>query len=165
MNIGRNIVNLARYKIRASRRFTPRFINYYSIKCSITGNNENLQITKEKDTQYFPLVWLRDNCRCENCYHDESSSRILNWKSFNVDVRTVSVEVSEKDTWHSFWFPINHSQKMIACWSRGKMGINLFTITTGSAVAVLPKRITKTTWKLFTNHQRSCGVKASISIF
>lgn len=39
----------------------------------------------------FPLVWLRDNCRCSECFHPGSHSRILNWELFDVD----GVEVKE----------------------------------------------------------------------
>ncbi|XP_058453202.1 gamma-butyrobetaine dioxygenase-like [Malaya genurostris] len=33
----------------------------------------------------FPLVWLRDNCQCSECFHAKSYSRILNWELFRVN--------------------------------------------------------------------------------
>ncbi|XP_058816035.1 gamma-butyrobetaine dioxygenase-like [Topomyia yanbarensis] len=33
----------------------------------------------------FPLIWLRDNCQCAECFHPKSYSRILNWELFKVD--------------------------------------------------------------------------------
>ncbi|XP_055644120.1 gamma-butyrobetaine dioxygenase-like [Toxorhynchites rutilus septentrionalis] len=43
----------------------------------------------------FPLVWLRDNCQCSECFHPGSHSRILNWESFDVDgVELVSCTVA-----------------------------------------------------------------------
>lgn len=91
MNIGRSIFS----KIVRHHQIVNRFpVRYHQLTCSITENNEYLQIVKENKTHLFPLVWLRDNCRCANCYHEPSSSRILNWDSFNVDVKTQFVEVS-----------------------------------------------------------------------
>uniref|UniRef100_A0A182J4B3 Uncharacterized protein n=1 Tax=Anopheles atroparvus TaxID=41427 RepID=A0A182J4B3_ANOAO len=44
----------------------------------------------------FPAVWLRDNCQCSGCFHRGSSSRVLNWESFDVDrVRVATVRVIE----------------------------------------------------------------------
>lgn len=88
MNITKSILKIARHQL------INRFLVRHHLTCSIIGDNEYLQIIKENRTHYFPLVWLRDNCRCENCYHGQSSSRILNWDSFNVDVKTQLVEVS-----------------------------------------------------------------------
>ncbi|XP_055588851.1 gamma-butyrobetaine dioxygenase-like [Uranotaenia lowii] len=33
----------------------------------------------------FPLIWLRDNCQCRECFHPGSYSRILNWENIDVD--------------------------------------------------------------------------------
>lgn len=41
----------------------------------------------------YPLVWLRDNCQCSQCFHNGSSSRVLDWCNFDVNVTPVKVEV------------------------------------------------------------------------
>lgn len=87
MNLTRSLLKIARHRVM------DRFLVRYHLTCSITGDNEYLQVIRENKTHYFPLVWLRDNCQCEKCYHEQSSSRILNWDSFNVDVKTEFVEV------------------------------------------------------------------------
>ncbi|KFB45216.1 AGAP012477-PA-like protein [Anopheles sinensis] len=44
----------------------------------------------------FPGVWLRDNCQCSECFHRGSSSRVLNWETFDVDrARVIDVRVQE----------------------------------------------------------------------
>lgn len=41
----------------------------------------------------YPFVWLRDNCQCTKCFHKESSSRVLDYRTFDVDLKPVTVEV------------------------------------------------------------------------
>lgn len=43
----------------------------------------------------FPLVWLRDNCQCPQCFHRESTSRIIDWTKFDVNVQPDALEVRE----------------------------------------------------------------------
>lgn len=41
----------------------------------------------------YPLVWLRDNCQCSKCFHKGSSSRVLDWTTFDVNVTPINVVV------------------------------------------------------------------------
>lgn len=41
----------------------------------------------------YPIVWLRDNCQCSNCFHKGSSSRVLDWCTFDVNVAPIEVIV------------------------------------------------------------------------
>ncbi|XP_058815777.1 gamma-butyrobetaine dioxygenase-like [Topomyia yanbarensis] len=53
-----------------------------------TGENQQARLIVElsENVRYeFPLVWLRDNCQCSECFHSGSYSRILNWELFDVD--------------------------------------------------------------------------------
>ncbi|XP_026846344.1 gamma-butyrobetaine dioxygenase [Drosophila persimilis] len=43
----------------------------------------------------FPGVWLRDNCRCSECFHDTSQSRRLDWDTFDTAVRPLSIRSDE----------------------------------------------------------------------
>lgn len=48
----------------------------------------------------YPLVWLRDNCQCNECFHAESSSRTLNWEKFSFQQakpKAVEVNVNNSD--------------------------------------------------------------------
>lgn len=45
-------------------------------------------------TMKFPSVWLRDNCCCEQCFHQSSKSRRINWDHFDTEVMALDVQVS-----------------------------------------------------------------------
>lgn len=49
-------------------------------------NGENLK---------FPYVWLRDNCQCEQCFHNTAKSRILDWTKFDLNVKPKDVVKGE----------------------------------------------------------------------
>lgn len=49
---------------------------------------------KTEEHLKYPLLWLRDNCQCSECFHKGSSSRVLDWCKFDVDVKPVKVNVS-----------------------------------------------------------------------
>lgn len=70
-------------------------INYvrHNSTAYISNNKENLVITNKNRIEHFPLVWLRDNCTCEMCFHQNSNSRIINWNNFDISPKVKSVEV------------------------------------------------------------------------
>ncbi|XP_013188020.2 gamma-butyrobetaine dioxygenase [Amyelois transitella] len=56
-------------------------------------NNENfLNVKINGDQLKFPFVWLRDNCQCDNCFHQTAKSRILDWSRFETDIKPKYVE-------------------------------------------------------------------------
>lgn len=61
---------------------------------TISSDKESIEITLQNRKEKFPLVWLRDNCTCEKCYHKQSISRIINWNEFDTNIAAKSVEVS-----------------------------------------------------------------------
>ncbi|KRT80841.1 hypothetical protein AMK59_5280, partial [Oryctes borbonicus] len=87
---------------------------WIGILAKISEDNENLEIKRNKIIDKFPLVWLRDNCTCENCFHKSSQSRIINWKEFDVDVKVRSIEAIDENNivinWnddHKSVYPLN----------------------------------------------------------
>lgn len=60
------------------------------------NNSENAQ----KDEQLkYPLIWLRDNCQCPNCFHSQTKSRSIDWTKFNhknSQFKSVSVSNFQK---------------------------------------------------------------------
>ncbi|XP_022208825.2 LOW QUALITY PROTEIN: gamma-butyrobetaine dioxygenase [Drosophila obscura] len=48
-----------------------------------------------REAMTFPGVWLRDNCRCTECFHGSSRSRRLDWDSFDTRVRPVGVRTDQ----------------------------------------------------------------------
>ncbi|XP_055594982.1 gamma-butyrobetaine dioxygenase-like isoform X2 [Uranotaenia lowii] len=63
----------------------PRIRAAYQSQCS--EHNHKMVVVEISDgSRYeYPLVWLRDNCQCESCYHAGSNSRILDWEHFDVE--------------------------------------------------------------------------------
>lgn len=51
----------------------------------------------ERKSLKYPIVWLRDNCQCNECFHGGSMSRIIDWSKFNVNVKIDKIEVSKID--------------------------------------------------------------------
>lgn len=41
----------------------------------------------------FPIIWLRDNCQCSECYNSETFARIIDWDNFDFDVKPETVDV------------------------------------------------------------------------
>lgn len=59
----------------------------------------------ENKSLKYPIVWLRDNCQCKECFHGGSMSRIIDWSKFNVNVKIDSVSVSAFLTLIFDWLP------------------------------------------------------------
>lgn len=66
----------------------------------ISSNKESIEVILHNKKEKFPLVWLRDNCTCEKCYHQQSISRIIDWNDFNTNITAESVEVSYRFKTH-----------------------------------------------------------------
>lgn len=32
----------------------------------------------------YPLIWLRDNCQCSNCFNATAKSRTIDWSKFDI---------------------------------------------------------------------------------
>lgn len=56
---------------------------------------KNMLILKQSPQKQFkyPLVWLRDNCQCDKCFHKKSSSRTINWEKFSIKQDLKEIEV------------------------------------------------------------------------
>lgn len=50
----------------------------------------------ESKSLKYPIVWLRDNCQCAECFHGGSMSRIIDWSKFDVNVKIDNISVSKK---------------------------------------------------------------------
>uniref|UniRef100_A0A1Y1LG79 Gamma-butyrobetaine hydroxylase-like N-terminal domain-containing protein n=1 Tax=Photinus pyralis TaxID=7054 RepID=A0A1Y1LG79_PHOPY len=82
-----------RTSLATKLKLFSRFVRKFSFVC-VSENQENLIVDVGKGKEVFPLVWLRDNCRCPSCFHKSSTSRIINWVDFNVSPKATSVQVS-----------------------------------------------------------------------
>lgn len=67
---------------------------------SISASVENrFVVIANEDVKYkYPLIWLRDNCQCPNCYHIHSKSRTINWElnRYNTEPKSVSVSYHKR---------------------------------------------------------------------
>lgn len=59
--------------------------NYVVIKANAEKN--------EDEELKFPVVWLRENCQCPQCFDKNSLSRMLDFSKFNINVKPVDVKV------------------------------------------------------------------------
>lgn len=41
----------------------------------------------------FPLIWLRDNCQCIECFHPPTYTRTIDWNNFDFDVQAKSFQL------------------------------------------------------------------------
>ena len=49
----------------------------------------------DNSTLRFPYVWLRDNCRCPNCYDSRSKYRLCLVDKLDPDITPVSEEIAD----------------------------------------------------------------------
>lgn len=108
MNVSKLVLNFANKRLINSVFSTSNSFNY-SLQVGISRDKENLEVNIENNLEKFPLVWLRDNCTCDKCYHRESKSRIINWTDFNVDVKAKTVEVGRRNYLITALLSVNHS--------------------------------------------------------
>uniref|UniRef100_A0A182Y3J0 Uncharacterized protein n=1 Tax=Anopheles stephensi TaxID=30069 RepID=A0A182Y3J0_ANOST len=63
-------------------------------EATVDTNRARVVLRVDTARYEFPVVWLRDNCQCERCFHGGSSSRVLDWERFDVDrVKVMQVRV------------------------------------------------------------------------
>lgn len=54
---------------------------------------EAMSTAKESNEVKYPIVWLRDNCQCSQCFDKGSLSRVVDWRKFDCNVTPMIVEV------------------------------------------------------------------------
>ena len=65
----------------------------------------------------YPYIYLRDNCRCTECFFEESSQRLLDIvKDVDVNVKLNKVEISDDQTKLSIIWPDGHISLLDAEW-------------------------------------------------
>lgn len=102
MNLTRQLLRFTNKTLRVCKPTLTSFsfVCRFGTKTSLSVDKENLEVNFDNDVERYPLVWLRDNCTCENCFHKQSTSRIINWNEFNVDPKVKSVEVRKNNKKH-----------------------------------------------------------------
>lgn len=82
------------FKWRSISSYKVLFDGFATHTPKISNDKQSIEIVLNNRKEMFPLVWLRDNCTCDKCYHNQSISRIINWDEFDTNVAAKSVEVS-----------------------------------------------------------------------
>lgn len=77
-------------------RFFPRSPHaeiYTQIRSLLTASIESqyVRVNHDEKSMKFPQIWLRDNCRCPECFHEGTQSRIY---KFKIGVRAERVSFS-----------------------------------------------------------------------
>uniref|UniRef100_A0A1Y1M8T6 Gamma-butyrobetaine dioxygenase n=1 Tax=Photinus pyralis TaxID=7054 RepID=A0A1Y1M8T6_PHOPY len=84
------------------KQLTQLIRNYSSAR--LCENKENLILDIQKQQEVFPLVWLRDNCKCTSCFHEHSTSRIIKWIKFDTSPKVSTIEITNDNNlvlqWH-----------------------------------------------------------------
>lgn len=73
----------------------------------ICKDTEEVVLNKDADHLRFPFVWLRDNCQCSTCFHQDSRSRTIDIESFDINSKPRVVKVA--------------NDKMTISWSDGHL--------------------------------------------
>lgn len=47
-----------------------------------------VQSHKDRFSEY-PIIWLRDNCQCNECFDPVTKSRKIDWETFNFNKATL----------------------------------------------------------------------------
>ncbi|XP_038049733.1 gamma-butyrobetaine dioxygenase-like [Patiria miniata] len=69
------------------------------------------------ETQLYPFVWLRDNCRCRECFHPEALNRLTQLHQIDVDVVAKSVDISpDGETLTIQWGGDGHQSQFPSHW-------------------------------------------------
>ncbi|XP_059621745.1 gamma-butyrobetaine dioxygenase [Phlebotomus argentipes] len=81
--------NFLTCQLEILRRVSKRFINSENFslplgRLSVNDSDQVVSLDYGNRHMKFPVVWLRDNCQCSQCFHKQSQSRIINWYKFDV---------------------------------------------------------------------------------
>lgn len=63
----------------------------------------------------IPLLWLRDACRCEACYHPTSGQRLLDVMDLPAEALATAAEIGAGDALHVIWQD-GHQSRFEAGW-------------------------------------------------
>lgn len=68
----------------------------------ISKTDEIVTLKIQNEIYKYPFVWLRDNCRCVDCFHTTAKSRIIDWRKFDLNIQPKLFEETSnsiKITW------------------------------------------------------------------
>ncbi|XP_033125873.1 gamma-butyrobetaine dioxygenase-like [Anneissia japonica] len=65
----------------------------------IDGKNKWLNLKWDgEQSKNYPYVWLRDNCRCRECYHEIASQKLFQFNDLDIDVEANDIHFTDDGT-------------------------------------------------------------------
>jgi len=78
--------------------------NSESTITQVKNNSNNLEIIfSDGTTNKYPLIWLRDNCQCVNCFDPRALGRSFLWNDFNLNIQVSSASLSDNGQLQIIW--------------------------------------------------------------
>lgn len=110
----------------------------------------------------FPIIWLRDNCQCHECFDRVTSCRKIDWETFNVKqgaLRDAEVRLFDGFCWIRLQFDFSLMLQPI-CWaSHGMTSIHRHLTLVGYQSEASINVTVRSTQIYLINHQRNSGRK------
>lgn len=114
----RQLNNYFFHKLPISRYY-PTYKRLLS--ASLTeGNVVVVQQPNGGEPLQFPSIWLRDNCQCSACFHDNTKSRQINWKRASVDSRIRSINGGYEENALTIDWQDNHKSTFTLAWLKDR---------------------------------------------
>ncbi|MEM7019562.1 MAG: gamma-butyrobetaine hydroxylase-like domain-containing protein, partial [Pseudomonadota bacterium] len=79
------------------------------VNVTAKGNGQELQF-KNGQRAWFHNFWLRENCHCEQCFHQEAWERLVDFLSIPTDIKPSHIKLCEEGihlTWPAHAPPCN----------------------------------------------------------
>ncbi|KAI8332019.1 hypothetical protein BC941DRAFT_381813 [Chlamydoabsidia padenii] len=92
----------------------PSSSRFYTGAATIHQHERQLNLTLPSATYTLPYFWLRDHCRCPDCYHPVTRQRLVNTFGLDRSIRPSSVKC-DQDGLHLEW-PDGHKSNYAYDW-------------------------------------------------
>ncbi|KAI8895473.1 hypothetical protein BC833DRAFT_622997 [Globomyces pollinis-pini] len=78
--------------------------NYPSVTLNTTPDEKLVSISFPNGSQTsFHGIWLRDHCRCQQCFHPITKQRLLDTSKISLDAIPTSTKINESNELHVQW--------------------------------------------------------------
>ncbi|XP_015588800.1 gamma-butyrobetaine dioxygenase [Cephus cinctus] len=109
-----SINQLCSVHVRNLKNIKVDVVSNKSESAAMFNSKDIITISTKNGPLKFPSVWLRDNCQCPNCFHQESQSRTIDWGHFDFNTIPLAVELKETDL--SIEWSDNHKSTYSLSW-------------------------------------------------
>ena len=80
--------------------YIPSNNSNVKIQASFYDDNFEVKFSKlnEIDKKQFPYIWLRDFCKCKDCFDGRNKQTLINLKNIPLDIKPNDILKSENDS-------------------------------------------------------------------